>query len=109
MTHPARGWTALAACAAFTALPGSAGSVAQDRPPVTFTKDIAPIVFARCAGCHRPEGPAPFSLLTYQDARRPGSGPGRETVHDVQNYSVDTLDRLIVRLVTEELAKADAR
>ena len=30
---------------------------------------------------------------------------GRETVHDVKNYSVDTLDKLIVRLVTEELAK----
>jgi Mg-chelatase subunit ChlD len=47
-----------------------------------------------------------FVFLTYADAHRPGSGPGRETVHDVNNYSVDTLDRLIVRLVTEELAKA---
>jgi len=26
-------------------------------------------------------------------------------VHDVQNYGVDTLDRLIVRLVREDLAK----
>ncbi|MCG2595589.1 VWA domain-containing protein [Ramlibacter sp. XY19] len=50
-----------------------------------------------------------FVFLTYQDARNPGGGPGRETTHDVQNYSVDTLDRLIVRLVTEELAKADLR
>lgn len=46
-----------------------------------------------------------FVFLTYADARRPGAGPGRETSHDVQNYSVDTLDRLIVRLVTEELGK----
>jgi Mg-chelatase subunit ChlD len=46
-----------------------------------------------------------FVFLTYADARRPGSGPGRETVHDVKDYSVDTLDRLVVRLVTEELAK----
>lgn len=46
-----------------------------------------------------------FVFLTYAQARNPGSGPGRETVHDVQNYSVDTLDRLIVRLVSEELAK----
>lgn len=46
-----------------------------------------------------------FVFLTYAQARHPGSGPGRETVHDVKNYSVDTLDRLIVRLVTEELAK----
>jgi Mg-chelatase subunit ChlD len=46
-----------------------------------------------------------FVFLTYADANDPSSGPGRETVHDVKNYSVDTLDRLIVRLVTEELAK----
>lgn len=46
-----------------------------------------------------------FVFLTYRDATRPGSGPGRETTHDVQNYSVQTLDRLIVRLVTEELEK----
>ncbi len=45
-----------------------------------------------------------FVFLTYKDAERPSSGPGRETVHDVSNYSVQTLDRLIVRLVTEELA-----
>ncbi|MGJ7546685.1 vWA domain-containing protein [Variovorax sp. LT1R16] len=46
-----------------------------------------------------------FVFLTYKDAERPASGPGRETVHDVGNYSVQTLDRLIVRLVTEELDK----
>ena len=46
-----------------------------------------------------------FVFLTYREADRPASGPGRETVHDVNNYSVQTLDRLIVRLVTEELGK----
>lgn len=46
-----------------------------------------------------------FVFLTYAEAARPGGGPGRETVHDVRDYSVDTLDRLVVRLVTEELAK----
>lgn len=45
-----------------------------------------------------------FVFLTYANAHQPASGPGRETVHDVANYSVDTLDRLIVRLVREELA-----
>ncbi|WP_077037154.1 VWA domain-containing protein, partial [Pelomonas sp. KK5] len=45
-----------------------------------------------------------FVFLTYADARNPGSGPGRETVHEVQNYSVETLDKLVVRLVTQELA-----
>jgi tetratricopeptide (TPR) repeat protein len=37
--------------------------------PVTFSRDIAPILFARCATCHREGGSAPFALLTYQDAR----------------------------------------
>ena len=46
-----------------------------------------------------------FVFLTYRQAHDPASGPGRETVHDVSNYSVETLDRLIVRLVSDELAK----
>ena len=46
-----------------------------------------------------------FVFLTYAQANNPASGPGRETVHDVQNYSVDSLDRLIVRLVREDLAR----
>jgi hypothetical protein len=35
----------------------------------TFTKDVAPILFKRCAECHRPSGMAPMSLMTYEDAR----------------------------------------
>lgn len=46
-----------------------------------------------------------FVFLTYANADRPSSGPGRETSHDVSGYSVDTLDRLIVRLVSDELAR----
>ena len=46
-----------------------------------------------------------FVFLTYAKASDPGSGPGRETVHDVGNYSVETLDKLVVRLVREELAR----
>ena len=46
------------------------------RPPdaaaqeVTFTRDIAPIVFQSCVSCHRQGGPAPFSLTTYDEVRR---------------------------------------
>ena len=36
---------------------------------LTFTKDIAPIVFESCAGCHQPGQIAPFSLLSYEDVR----------------------------------------
>ena len=46
-----------------------------------------------------------FVFLTYADGSDPSSGPGTETDHDVDNYSVDTLDRLVVRLVREELTK----
>lgn len=38
--------------------------------PVTYTKDVAPILFRYCASCHRPGEAAPFSLLTYNDARK---------------------------------------
>src|ERR1051325_5549775 len=36
---------------------------------LTFHKDIEPILQQRCQSCHRPGEAAPFSLLTYQDAR----------------------------------------
>ena len=35
----------------------------------TFTRDIAPILYKNCAGCHRPGEIAPMSLLDYQSAR----------------------------------------
>ena len=46
-----------------------------------------------------------FVFLTYRDAGNPGSGPGSQTPHDVKQYSVQTLDKLVVRLVGEELAR----
>ena len=46
-----------------------------------------------------------FVFLTYKDAANPASGPGSQTVHDVGQYSVQTLDRLIVRLVSDEMAR----
>ena len=46
-------------------------ATAQSSPPasVEFNRDIAPIIFEHCAVCHRPGGPAPFSLLGYDDVR----------------------------------------
>ncbi len=46
-----------------------------------------------------------FVFLTYKDAANPGSGPGTQTPHDVGQYSVQTLDRLIVKLVGDEMAR----
>lgn len=37
--------------------------------PVTFHKDVLPVLQAKCQGCHRPGEAAPFSLLTYAQAR----------------------------------------
>lgn len=38
-------------------------------PPITFSKDVAPIVYRQCTSCHRPGTNAPMSLLTFRDAR----------------------------------------
>jgi tetratricopeptide (TPR) repeat protein len=37
---------------------------------LSFAADIAPIVFEKCAACHRPEGIGPFPLLTYDDVNK---------------------------------------
>jgi hypothetical protein len=65
------------AAAVWVALIGAAGSMAargqdtaKDGAAVpTFTKDVAPILFKNCVGCHRPGEIAPMSLLTYDEAR----------------------------------------
>jgi len=38
--------------------------------PVTYSHDVAAILYQNCASCHRPGGVAPFSLLAYNDAAR---------------------------------------
>jgi mono/diheme cytochrome c family protein len=38
--------------------------------PVTFNKDIAPIIFQNCSSCHRPGEAAPFALLSYADVKK---------------------------------------
>ena len=37
--------------------------------PVTFNKDVLPILQKNCQTCHRPGEIAPMSFLTYKDAR----------------------------------------
>ena len=52
---------------------------AQDvAPQVTWSGQIASLVYGNCTTCHHPGGAGPFSLLTYQDARR--WGPQMATV-----------------------------
>ncbi len=44
-------------------------SPAHAADPVTFSKDVAPILQENCQGCHRPGQIGPMPLLTYEDAR----------------------------------------
>src|SRR5919106_3725709 len=60
--------TLAALVAALAALP-SAVSAAGAPAEVTFSKDVAPIFYSRCAECHRPTMFAPMSLMTYEAAR----------------------------------------
>ena len=63
-----RRWIALlAAWTVCAALP--AGAQTAWTGPVTFSKDIAPILQRSCQRCHRPDSVAPMSLITYEQAR----------------------------------------
>ncbi len=50
-----------------TALLAATPVAAQE---VTFTRDVAPILYSSCVECHRPGSFAPMSLLDYETARR---------------------------------------
>lgn len=50
--------------------PSAAGRIAQARSTTpTFNREVAPILFTHCVGCHRPDGAGPMSLLTFDGAR----------------------------------------
>lgn len=53
---------------AFLAL-AAAGAPARAAETPTFAADVAPILYAECASCHRPGDVAPMSLLTYREVR----------------------------------------
>src|SRR2546430_17087065 len=42
---------------------------AEASRPVTFAKDVAPILQERCQECHRKGSMAPMSLVTYAETR----------------------------------------
>ena len=41
--------------------------LAETSPDVTFSKDIAPLIFNNCTECHRPNTAAPFNLMSFKD------------------------------------------
>src|SRR5450755_3200158 len=48
----------------------TAGTICATAASVTFNEQIAPIVYTKCAGCHRAGESAPFSLTSYQDVAK---------------------------------------
>ena len=56
---------------ALVLLLGTSGAgVAQEQSSsLTFSEDIAPILFENCVGCHQPNGIGPMPLLSYDDVR----------------------------------------
>jgi thiol-disulfide isomerase/thioredoxin len=77
---------------------------------VTYHRDVEPILQQRCQSCHRPGQVAPFSLLSYKDARNWGTEikqftgsrqmppwlaePGHGDFQDVRRLSDDELRKV---------------
>ena len=48
----------------------SGGLTSPGSPAPTFSKDVAPILFAHCTTCHRPDSIGPFPLTNYAEAKK---------------------------------------
>jgi hypothetical protein len=48
------------------------GAMCASAATVTFNEQIAPIVYTKCAGCHRPGESGPFPLTSYQEVKQRG-------------------------------------
>lgn len=57
------------ACCFAVALVGSNVVNGAGSAPLTFSKDIAPILYKNCVGCHRSGEIAPMSLITFKEVR----------------------------------------
>src|SRR5262245_5422766 len=76
------GWPSFSASVLVLAM--AAPALAADAPKaVTFSKDVAPILQAKCQNCHQPNSIAPMSLITYQETR-PWARSIRERVSNRQ-------------------------
>ncbi len=61
------------ASASLLAIVAAVPAVKAGNRAVTFARDIAPIIYKNCSPCHRPGESGPFSLLSYEDAKRHAS------------------------------------
>lgn len=62
-------WSGILAAALAGSFAAQARAEAAGEGPVTWSRDVAPILAARCVDCHRPGEVAPMSLMTYEDTR----------------------------------------
>ncbi len=53
----------------FFPLQGKSGASGNNNEAVTYTKDVAPLLFAKCATCHHPGEMAPMSLMNFKEVR----------------------------------------
>jgi hypothetical protein len=80
--------------------------------PVTFAKDVLPILQKNCQSCHRPGQIAPMSLLTYKEARPWAKAiKGAVATRKMPPWSADanyghfTNDRSLKQIDIETIAK----
>ncbi len=59
----------MATCALFLSVAGLAAAAELANTPVTFSKDVAPILQEKCQECHHKGAMAPMSLVTYDETR----------------------------------------
>src|SRR5262245_52189215 len=60
----------LAACAVgLTSVTCEASGESSSEKPVTYCDQVVRVIQNRCQACHRPGQAAPFSLMTFEDAR----------------------------------------
>ena len=64
---PAAAWTTTGL---YLLLASFGCSPTSEEATVTFNRDVAPIMFHHCVACHRPGESAPFSLLSYGEAKK---------------------------------------
>ncbi len=54
---------------AFFLAQGKSGASGNNNEAVTYTKDVAPLLYGKCATCHHPGEMAPMSLMNFKEVR----------------------------------------
>lgn len=63
-------WATLGISSAWSQKSGTSTTEADRGETVTFSSDIATIIYDKCSSCHRPGQVGPFPLLTYDDVSK---------------------------------------